>query len=30
LPRTIRFVEDGRIICTLEPASGVWRKIGAS
>jgi hypothetical protein len=29
LPATIRFVEGGRVVCTLAPASGAWRSIAA-
>jgi hypothetical protein len=29
LPKTIRFVEGGRVVCTLVPASGAWRTISA-
>jgi hypothetical protein len=29
LPETIHFVEGGRVVCTLAPASGAWRTISA-
>jgi hypothetical protein len=29
LPKTIRFVEGGRVVCSLAPAAGAWRSIAA-
>jgi hypothetical protein len=29
LAATIRFVEGGRVVCTLAPSSGAWRSIAA-